>query len=127
MNKRSFILVHDVVRQRVIDAVRQAPYGYHVEVKEPTRNLAQNALIHAELTALGDAMRWTWQGQAVDIDDLKSIFVAAFRKAQGQGNRFCIGLDGQPVILNWRTRDFSKKEASDFVEMVRAWRVENQL
>lgn len=125
MNKRSFILAHDEARRNAVAAIRSAPDGYHVEVKEPTRNLAQNAAIHAELTKLGEAIGWKWHGQEIDTDDLKSIFVAAFRKVMGQGNRFCIGLDGQPVILNWRTRDFSKREASEFMEMLNAWKVEN--
>lgn len=124
--KRIFRLSHDIARSNAIECVRTAPEGWVVEVKEPTRSLEQNAMIHALLTEVGVMLGWKFNGQSVDLDDLKTIFMAAYRKATGQNARFAIGLDGQPVMLNWRTRDLNKREASDFVEMVHAWMAENQ-
>lgn len=122
-----FILTDIQVRQRVSHAVLTAPEGHVVTIKPKTRSLEQNALIHAELTEVGNAISWTFNGQKVDLDDLKSIFMAAYRKVCGHDARFVIGVDGQPVILNWRTRDLSKQECSEFVEMVRAWRAEQEV
>lgn len=124
MTKRVFIMAHDLARRNALQAVQDAPAGYAVTVSEPSRSLDQNALLHAELTEVGNAIGWKFYKQPVDLDDLKSIFMAAYRKACGQNSRFVIGLDGQPVILNWRTRDLSKRECSEFVEMVRAWLAE---
>lgn len=122
--KKTFIMAHDLARRNALQAVQDAPAGYAVTISEPSRSLEQNALIHAELTEVGDAICWKFNGQPVDLDDLKSIFMAAYRKATGSAARFVIGADGQPVILNWRTRDLSKRECSEFVEMVRAWLAE---
>ncbi|MCA3159322.1 MAG: recombination protein NinB, partial [Burkholderiales bacterium] len=44
-----FRLVHQAARENAIEAIKQAPDGWVVRVTEPTRNLEQNALLHAEL------------------------------------------------------------------------------
>lgn len=124
--KRYFVMSHDTARQNAIKAVAEAPEGYIVEVKEPTRNLEQNALIHAVLTDYGNLIGWKFSGQVVSLEDLKSIMMAAFRKVQGQESRFVIGFDGQPVILNWRTRELSKREAAEFIDMVQAYMAEQE-
>lgn len=115
-----FILANEAVRNRAIDAIRCAPAGFQVVVKEKVRTLAQNDAIHAVITEYGDSINWRFNGQRVDLEDLKSILVSAFRKVQGRQNRFVIGLEGEVVPLNWRTREFSKQEASEFIDMVGA-------
>ena len=45
--KQRYIMSHELARQRAIDAVRNAPAGYVIEVREPTRNLEQSAKFHA--------------------------------------------------------------------------------
>jgi hypothetical protein len=121
MSKKYYVLSHALARNRALECVRDAPEGYVVTVNEPTRNLEQNALIHALLNSLGDELGWVFSGQPVDLDDLKSIFMAAYRKATNQHVRFVIGIDGQPVVLNWRTRNLSKRECAEFIEFVQAW------
>lgn len=116
----------DHVARSLWNAVYEAPEGYVARITEPTRSLEQNALIHALLTEVGDLLGWKWAGQEVDITDLKTIFVAAYRKTQGQEVRFAVGIDGQPVILSHRTRDFSKRECSEFTEMVNCWMANNE-
>lgn len=111
-------------RPIAMTALQTAPDGYMVRIGEPTRSLEQNALIHALMTEVGDKLEWKWNGQDVDMDDLKSIFVAAYRKASGKQSRFVLGIDGQPVPLSWRTREFTKKECGEFVDMVQAWMAE---
>jgi hypothetical protein len=127
MSKSYFVLSHEIARRRALECVRDAPEGYVVTVKQPKRSLDQNALIHVLLTNLGKQIGWTFSGQVVDLDDLKSIFMAAYRKATNQNTRFVIGIDGQPVILNWRTRDLSKHESAEFIEFVQAWMAENEI
>ena len=125
-DKKLFRLVHRQARAGAQLAIQDAPDGYIVTISEPTRTLDQNALIHAELTEVGKMLGWKFNGQKVDLDDLKTIFMAAYRKATGADVRFVLGVDGQPVIMNWRTRDLTKRECSEFVEMVRAWAAERE-
>lgn len=125
MEKRIYRLVHATARARAASDCATAPDGWIVVVSPQKRSLDQNALIHAELQEVGDALGWKWNGFAVDLDDMKTIFVAAFRKATNEVARVLPGIDGHPVLLGWRTRDFSRREGSDFIDMLRAWRIEN--
>ena len=52
MEKRTFILAHEVARANAIEAVRNAPQGYAVVIQERTRTLDQNAAQWPILQAL---------------------------------------------------------------------------
>ncbi len=119
--KRKFRLVHKQARSNAIDAVATAPDEFVVTIEPPKRTGAQNDIVHALLTEVGNEIGWKWNGFDVDLDDLKSVFMAAFRKTQGRKSRILPGVDGEPVLLGWRTRDLTKKEASEFLPMVYAW------
>ncbi len=123
MTKRHFVIRYAPKDNRayICEQVMSGQDGEVVRISEPTRTLEQNALIHAVLTEAGDLLGWKFSGQTVDLDDLKSIFMAAYRKASGVETRFVMGIDGQPVILNWRTRDLTKRECSELTEMIYAW------
>lgn len=119
--KRIFTLAHAQARSNALDAVAQAPAGLVVEIREPKRSRDQNDLLHALLTEVGRELGWKWNGYTIDLDDLKSIFMAAYRKTQGRISKVIPGVDGEPILLGWRTRDLTKKEASEFLAMVYAW------
>jgi len=120
-----FILAHDTARQRAAQAVKDAPAGYVVEVREPKRSRDQNDMLHALLTEVGTQLGWKWHGFAIDLDDLKSIFVAAYRKIDGRNAKVLPGIEGEPVLLGWRTRDMSRREMGDLITMIQAWQAEN--
>lgn len=124
--KKVFILVHGEARRRALDFVKNAPNEYVVTIEEPKRNSDQNALIHARLTEVGETLGWIWNGVEVDLDDLKTIFMAAYKKATTGSVRFAIGIDGQPVILDWRTRKLTKRECSEFMEYVNAYMADKE-
>ena len=46
--KQTYILAHDIARQRAIDAIRTAQAGFVVTLAEPTRTSAENALATLE-------------------------------------------------------------------------------
>ena len=116
--KQTFVLAHAQARSRAMDALALAPEGYRVEIAEPKRSRDQNDAIHAVLTELGNKMGWKWNGYTVDLDDLKSVFMAAYRKTQKQSARILPGVDGEPVFLNWRTSNLTKQEASEFISLI---------
>ena len=124
--KQIYKLSHGLARKRAEEAVRTAPDGYIVEIKEPNRSLDQNAMIHALLTDVGDMIGWRFAGESINLEDLKTIFMAAYRKATGEEVRLIKGIDGQPIILNWRTRELSKREGANFIDMVDAWLAEHK-
>lgn len=118
--KQLFIMAHDTARANAVEAVRNAPAGYRVEIKPPTRSGEQNSLIHAVVTEWGKAIGWKYGGIDVDLDDLKVIAMSAYRKQQRGSNRFVIGLEGEPVDLQLKTSRLSKGEASELVDMIQA-------
>ena len=120
-----YILAHSTARERAAQAVKDAPDGYVVEVREPKRSRDQNDMLHALLTEVGGQIGWKWQGFAIDLDDLKSIFVAAYRKVDGRNARVLPGVEGEPVLMGWRTRDMTKREMGDLITMVQAWQANN--
>jgi hypothetical protein len=122
---KCFVLLDDSRRQRAIDSVLSAPDGWIVSINERGRTVPQNSKLHALLTDVGEAIGWKFNGQTVDLDDIKTIFVAAYRKAQQKEMRMLVGIDGQPVLCNWRSRDLLKHEMSELIEYINAWYAEN--
>lgn len=119
----NFILAHDMARARAVEAVRNAPAGYVVTVKEPTRNTAQNAAMWPILEAFSEQLVWPVNGRMEKLtsDEWKALLSAAFRKEQ---NRVAQGLDGGFVMLGQRTSHFSKSEFSEWLEFLHATAVD---
>lgn len=117
--KQKFILAHATARGRALDAVRGAPEGYTVEIREPTRNLEQNALLWALLTEFSRQLLWPVNGKMVSLtpDDWKTILSASFRR---ETQRMTQGIDGGLVMLGARTSQMSKREFGEFIEFIQS-------
>jgi hypothetical protein len=113
-----FRLVHQTARQRAVEAVKSAPEGYVVSVKEPTRSLEQNARLWA---MLGDVSRQVdWYGKRLTSEDWKHIFSSSLRRLEVVPN-----LDGTGfVALGMSTSRMSKREMSDLIELIAAFGAE---
>jgi hypothetical protein len=111
-DKRIFSLVHQIARQRAVDAVFTAPDGYVVEVKEPNRNLAQNALMWPLLMDISKQV--PWHGIKLSPDEYKDLLSAGLVKSKVvpniEGNGF--------VILGQRTSKMGKREFAELIELI---------
>jgi hypothetical protein len=117
MTKR-YVLVHDLARQRALEAIREAPQGFEVLVKEPTRNTEQNARLWATLSDI--AQQVEWYGKRLTPEDWKHVFSASLRKLAVVPN-----LDGSGfVALGLSTSRLSKREFSDLIEIATAFGAE---
>jgi hypothetical protein len=118
-DKRIFVMANDIARTRAVRAVQEAPNGYVVEVKEPTRSLEQNSAQWPILAAFAEQLMWPVNGQMVYMTDAewKDVLTAAFRREQV---RVAMGLDGGMVMLGQRTSKFGKREFSDWLEFLHA-------
>jgi hypothetical protein len=118
MTKQTFILVHDMARQRAVEAVRNAPHGFAVSVGEPSRSLDQNAAQWPILEAFSEQLQWPVNGKLTTLtkEEWKDILTAAFRKE----TRVAMGLNGGFVMLGQRTSKFGKREFSDWLEFLHA-------
>ena len=117
--KQIFRLVHAEARRRALEAVRCAQDGYVVEVKEPTRNLEQNALMWATLTDVSNQV--DWYGKKLTPDDWKNVFSSSLRRLEVVPN-----LDGTGfVALGQHTSTMTKREFSDLCELIFAFGAEH--
>lgn len=114
-----YILAHAEARRRAIQAIHNAPQGHVVTVKEPTRNLDQNAFLWVLLEAFSKQLVWPVNGKMVPLtaEEWKDILSAGFRKETA---RLAMGLDGGVVMLGLRTSKMGKKQFADFVEFVQS-------
>lgn len=118
MTKRVLHLVNPQVRQRALEAVREAADGWTVTIAEPTRTLEANAKLWALLTDISEQVEW--YGKRLTPEDWKHVFSASLRKLTVVPN-----LDGSGfVALGMSTSRMSKREFSDLLELIQAFGAE---
>lgn len=111
------ILAHEEARRRAISAVTEAPAGYVVTVKEPTRNSEQNALLWVLLAAFSEQLVWPVNGQMTKLEPeaWKDILSAAYKR---EAQRVAMGIDGGMVMLGLRTSRLGKRQFAEFLDFV---------
>jgi hypothetical protein len=117
--KRTFILAHDIARQRAVDAVRDAPADAVVTVGDASRTLEQNAAQWPYLEAFSEQLDWPVNGRMVKMtpEEWKDVLTAAF---QQEAARLAMGLDGGVVMLGLRTSKMGKAKFSEWLEFLKA-------
>ena len=113
-----FLLAHPMARQRAIDAVRTAPDGHVVTVKQSTRSLDQNVKFHALCSALAGRV---WAGQPRDAAQWKVLLISGHAQATKSGADMVPGLEGEFVNLRESTALMSKARGSSLIEYSQAF------
>jgi hypothetical protein len=131
MNK--YILANTRVRQAAIEAVRSAPEGFIVEIKQRIKSRDAEMKYHA---MIGDiAAQVPLLGRHWDREDMKRLLVDQFvRDMKNAGSPLrnsgsvVPSLDGTGIVqLGVQTRGFLKAEASAFIEWLFAFGAENEV
>ena len=106
-------------RSLAIRAIQEAPDGYAVTISKPSRTLEQNSAMWPILACWSKQKEWPVNGVMTKLspEEWKIILTSAFRR---EALRIAQGLDGGMVLLGARTRDFGKKEFSDWLEFLHA-------
>ena len=118
-------LSNSLSRQAACLAIRQAPDGYVMKLTEPTRNLEQNALLHALLTEI--AAKEQWAGRYRDIETWKRLLTCAWMRATGRNAEILPAVDGHGFdVLYRRTSTMSVSEMTELIEYINAWWAEKQ-
>ena len=129
--RKFFVLVHETARAGAMRAVHEAPEGWTVAIRPPAKRREQEERYHA---MIGDiARQWKFLGSRVDADDAKRLLVDAFAKVMRDAGtplhhigRVVPSIDGQRVVqLGIQTRDFTVREASEFIEYLFAFGAEH--
>lgn len=134
--RRRFILAHDTARRLAIEYVRTAPEGWIVDVREPKRNLDQNAKFHAQIFAISE--QFVFCNRYWDAEDMKRLLIDQFRRDTVDDSEFremwkevgvvtmAPSLDGMgTVALGAQSRRFPKRLASAFVEWLNSFAAEH--
>lgn len=112
MDKQTFILVTDRVRDNALSAVRDAPAGWRVKVEPPLRSGDQNSKMWA---MLNDVARAKPEGRNWPPETWK----AAFMHFLGHQVMFAEGLDGTgPFPLGFRSSQLSVRQMVDLIDCI---------
>lgn len=119
-----FRLVHPTARRLAKEAIDAAPDGFVVTIKEPTRNLDQNARLHALLTDI--AKQVEWHGKKLPVDVWKRLCTAAWLREIGESPEMIPALDGRGFdVLFEKTSRLSVKQMSSLIEWATAFAAEH--
>lgn len=126
MTRQVFRLVHDTARVRAMQAVRSAPAGFLVEIKEPTRSSDQNAKFHAICADL-ERSGLPWAGKPRDADAWKVLLVSGHSIATGQQGEVIPGLESEFVSIRESTASMSKTRGSSLIEYAQEFCARNDI
>lgn len=118
--RRVFFLVHAQARGNAIVAVKQAPEGYCVEVKEPNRTLEQNAKFHAICSDLAKS-GLEWAGKTRTAMQWKVLLVSGHAIATKEQAEIVPGLEGEFINIRESTALMSKKRGASLIEYTLAF------
>lgn len=95
-----------------------------VEVREETRSLAENAMLHALLSQISREVEWA--GKKRDAEVWKRLLTAAWMRARGEHIEMLPALDGHGVdVVFRRTSQLTRSECAELIEFVMAWASNN--
>lgn len=117
-----FVLVHPRARELALAAVKTAPDGMMVTVREPTRNADQNAKLHAMLTDIVKA-KTVWDGELHDIEFWKGLVISGWAIATKAEGKVVRGIEGEIVLIRRASSSMTKKELSSLIEYLTAFMV----
>ena len=109
-----FILAHDQARQRAQQAIKDAPHGYVVTIKEPMRNLEQSAKFHAICADCSKHILFA--GHMRTPTQWKMLLISGHAIATKQGSEMCPGIEGEWLNLRESSAAMSKKRMCSLIE-----------
>ena len=111
--KQTYIMVHDIARQRAVQAVQQSPEGFVVTVGEPSRSLDQNAAQWPYLAGFAAQKELCINGvmQKATDDDWKDVLTGCWN-----GEMRMAAFDNKVIMLPQRTSQMGKRVFSEWME-----------
>lgn len=121
--KAMYRLISEQIRAMAIRDVRMAPDGHYVTIKEPTRSLDQNSMLHALLQSLEGK---EWAGKPRTMEEWKVLMVSGHALATGRQVEVVEGLEGEPVNIRESTALMTVGRLNSLIEYVQAWISEHE-
>jgi hypothetical protein len=118
--KQSFILANREARRNCVTAIAQAPDGWYVALKPPTRSLEQNARMWAMLAEVSRQVEW--YGKKLTPEAWKCVFSASLKKQD-----VVPGLHGDFVVIGQSTSQMGVREMGELMELMEAFGAERSV
>ncbi|UVV74299.1 recombination protein NinB [Pantoea agglomerans] len=124
MEKATFLLRNDSIRQNCISTIQQLPASpdkpLQVTIQEDTRSLAQNRMLWACLHDVSSQV--VWYGKKLDSECWKHIFSASLK-----GQETVPGINGGFVVLGQSTSKMRVSEMRDLITLIHAFGAEQNV
>lgn len=122
---RTFEIIHDEARRRIIVEVANAPAGYFVKIMPETRTLQQNSKLHAIFTGIAKTEKYI--GRELNSVQWKTLFVSGHSVATGLGADMVPGLENEYVNIRESSAQMSIARMSSLIEYTNAWQAEQEV
>lgn len=113
-------LIGDTQRAYACAQIMEAPAGWIVHLREPTRTLEQNARFWA---MLGDLSEQKPGGIVETADGWKLLVMSA----AGHECQFMQGLDGRPFPVGFRSSNLTVRQMRDLMDWMAAYGAEHSV
>jgi hypothetical protein len=123
LTRRPFVLVNDQVRRRCAQAVLETPLGYAVVIQEKTRNLEQNAKLHAMFADFARQLKFA--GEYRTEAQWKVLLISGHAVATGEGSEMVPGLEGEFCNLRESSAAMSIARMTSLIEYALAYGAQN--
>jgi len=124
MEKATFLLRSDNIRQNCISAIQQLPANpdkpLQVTIQEDTRSLAQNRMLWACLHDVSSQV--VWYGRKLNPECWKHIFSASLK-----GQETVPGINGGFVVLGQSTSKMRVGEMRDLITLIHSFGIEHDV
>lgn len=124
MEKQTFLIRDNRIRQNCIEAIQNLPTNtdrpLQIIIQEDTRSLAQNRMLWACLRDVSQQV--VWYGKKLDSDSWKNIFSASLK-----GQETVPGINGGFVVLGQSTSKMRVSEMRDLIELIHAFGTEHNV
>lgn len=124
--KGIYRLVHREARERAVNHVLHASDGEIVIIKESTRSLEQNALLHRLFRQIADS-GLVWCNRELTEDQWKVLLVSGHSVVTGNEVDMVPGIENELVNLRESTASMSVKRLMSLIEYTKAFMAENHI
>lgn len=126
MEKQTFVLINDRVRNNAMAALMRAPADYSVVISQKTRSSDQNAKLHAMLTDLAKSPVM-WAGKRRSVEEWKALIISGHAVATGSGGEVIPGIEGEFVAIRESSARMSVSRAASLIEYLLAFCTQNNV
>lgn len=115
--------LNDHTREQAAQAFVDAPDGWFMSLKPPTRKLDQNAMMHALFGHVAKQAKWL--GRTLNPVQWKVLFISGHATATGLGSDMVPGLEGEFANIRESSSEMSVSRMSSLIEYTLAWCANN--